>query len=141
MGRRSAYYSRAGSYSRSYNAEQAEQEGRLPRTVAARGMGLSQAAFDAGCEAAGYVPTEWHHVGKYATPVDYYDTVRLGADSRFWAAAAATYKSARKREAVLAAGEEWLAGEQEAGDADHPDLHAILDQLEVAAVCAGGVVR
>jgi len=97
-----AYYSRAGSFSRSYNAEVAEEEGRLPRTRAAKRFGLSAAAFDAGCEAAEYQPCEWHHVGRYAVAVDYYDCETLAADPRFWEGAAAAYKSAARRAMVKA---------------------------------------
>lgn len=97
MSRRSAYYSRNNSYSRSYNAERAEAEGRFPRTRAAAHLGLSVAAFDAARRAIGYVTTEWHHVGKYANPVDYYDAEELSSNWRFWAAAAAAYKSKAKR--------------------------------------------
>lgn len=100
--RTSAYYSRNDSYSRSYNAECAEGEGRLPRTRAAAYLGLSTAAFDAGRLAAGYVATEWHHVGKYASRVKYYDCEELASSPEFWAGAAAVYKSAKKRTEVLA---------------------------------------
>lgn len=86
--RRAAYYSRNNSYSRSYNASCAEAEGRLPRTRAAAALGLSTKAFDAGCAACGYRATEWHHVGKYANMVDYYDTEELSASAEFWTGAA-----------------------------------------------------
>lgn len=102
MTRRAAYYGRNDSFSRSYNAEVAEDEGRLPRTRAAASLGLSAAAFDAGCAAAGYRPSEWHHVGKYANMVYYYDCEALAADPAFWAGAAAAYKSAKKRAEILA---------------------------------------
>lgn len=72
-GRRSAYYSRAGSYSRSYNAEQAEHEDRYPLTRAAKHLGLTTAAFKKGTDHANIGTSEWHHVGKYATRVDYWD--------------------------------------------------------------------
>jgi hypothetical protein len=101
--RRSAYYSRAGSYSRSYNAEVAESEGRLPRTRAAAALGVSAPAFDAGCKAAGYICDEWHHVGKYANRVDYYDAEELRLTPAFWEGCAAHYKSAAKRAALLQA--------------------------------------
>ncbi len=79
-----AYYSRNNSYSRSYNAERAEKSGRLPLTRAAKYLGLSVAAFKGGCEAIGYQSNEWHHVGKYATQVAYYDTAELSEDYKFW---------------------------------------------------------
>lgn len=81
---KSAYYSRANSYSKSFNATQAENEGRFPRSRAAKELGLSLKAFDAGCAYVGYNSNEWHHVGKYANQVDYYDTVELGDNPRFW---------------------------------------------------------
>jgi hypothetical protein len=102
MRRRSAYYSRNDSFSRSANAEAAEEEGRYPRTRAAAALGLSVKAFDAGCRAAGYRATEWHHVGKYASMVDYYDTEELADNPEFWRGAAEAYKSKAKRAAVLA---------------------------------------
>lgn len=82
MSRRSAYYSRAGSYSRSYNAEVAENKGRAPMsrakiTVAAE-FGCTQAVAQA---ALNHLHDgEWHHVGKYANQVAYHDTTdhRLG---------------------------------------------------------------
>ena len=101
--RRYAYYSRAGSYSRSYNAEVAESEGRLPRTRAAAALGVSAPAFDAGCKAAGYVCDEWHHVGKYANRVNYYDAEELRITPAFWEGCSTHYKSAAKRAAMLQA--------------------------------------
>src|ERR1039458_4330994 len=80
----SAYYSRNNSYSRSYNATAAEGEQRFPRTRAASFLGLSTAAFDAGCKKANYTTGEWHHVGKYANEVYYYDTTELRANPLFW---------------------------------------------------------
>jgi|GEM_PF-4149820 len=65
----SAYYARANSYSRSYNAHVAENEGRFPATLAAREWGFKSPA-----ELRRWVRTsEWHHVGKFAACVDYYD--------------------------------------------------------------------
>lgn len=100
--RKSAYYSRNDSFSRSYNAEVAEDEGRLPRSRAAASLGLSVAAFDAGCAAVNYRATEWHHVGKFAVRVDYYDCTELDENPEFWRGAAAAYKSAKKQAEVLA---------------------------------------
>lgn len=68
-----AYYSRNNSYSRSHNAEVAESRDRFPLTRAARHLGLSSSAFRAGLLYAGISTDEWHHVGKYANRVDYYD--------------------------------------------------------------------
>jgi hypothetical protein len=78
----------------------AEEEGRLPRSRAAARLGLSQKAFDAGCRAVGYVATEWHHVGRYAIRVRYYDTNFLAEDPAFWVGAATAYKAAKKRAEV-----------------------------------------
>lgn len=79
-----AYYSRNNSYSRSLNAEIAENENRFPLTRAAAFMNLSIKAFKAGCEKCKYSPSEWHHVGKYANRVDYYDTTELNDSLFFW---------------------------------------------------------
>lgn len=69
---RAAYYSRAGSYSRSYNACEAERAGRMPTTRASRAWGFRSAAA-----LRRWVRTnEWHHVGKYANAVNYYDVER-----------------------------------------------------------------
>ena len=105
MRHRAAYYSRSDSYSRSYNASAAEAEGRLPRTRAAAELRVSVAAFDAGCDAAGYSSREWHHVGKYANQVDYYDVEELRLSPDFWHGAAQKYKGAAKRAALMAASE------------------------------------
>jgi hypothetical protein len=92
-----AYYSRNQSYSRSYNAEIAESEGRLPRNRAAKYLGISLKAFDAGCENAEYVATEWHHVGKYANCVYYYDCEELQDSELFWKGVINSYKSILKQ--------------------------------------------
>jgi len=79
---RSTYYSRAGSYSRSYNAHVAERAGRMPmsraRVAVAREFNCSQAT--AAAALSHFHDGEWHHVGKYANCVSYYDTsdYRLG---------------------------------------------------------------
>ena len=114
MRTRSAYYSRNDSFSRSYNAEIAEEEGRLPRSRAAASLGLSVAAFDAGCAAVGYVATEWHHVGKYANRVDYYDCETLADDPKFWDGAASAYRSAKKHAEIIARGERAAAASKAA---------------------------
>jgi hypothetical protein len=62
-----AYYSRNDSYSRSFNAELAEEHGRLPLTRFRARYGLVPDL------ARRYWSGEWHHVGKYAACVDYYD--------------------------------------------------------------------
>jgi hypothetical protein len=104
-----AYYSRNNSFSRSFNADLAEKEGRHPRGRAAAALGVSIKAFDAGCDAAGYCATEWHHVGKYAACIDYYDVPTLRENPEFWRGAAGVYKSAAKRADVFALAERALA--------------------------------
>ena len=131
MRRQSAYYSRAGSFSRSFNAEVAESEGRLPRTRAAATLGVSVPAFDAGCKSAGYVCAEWHHVGKYASRVDYYDTELLRVSPAFWEGAAAHYKSAVKRAAMLAAAAQ---ARIDAAEAERSERRALIDQFRAKLV-------
>lgn len=82
-----AYYKRNNSYSRSYNASQAESEGRFPLNRAAQYIGLSSAAFKKGAEHADLVTTEWHHVGKYANKIDYWDVSKeseIYNSYKFW---------------------------------------------------------
>ncbi len=80
--RRSAYYSRNSSYSRSYRAEVAEFEGRMPLTRASQAVAAlydcPQSTAKAALRLLG--TSEWHHVGKYAREVSYFDTqdARLG---------------------------------------------------------------
>lgn len=84
---RSAYYSRNNSYSRSYGAECAERNEKFPMTRAAKYLGLSVKAFKDGLEASGITASEWHHVGKYANEVDYYDVSdesEIVASYSFW---------------------------------------------------------
>ena len=63
-------------YSRSANAEAAEVEGRLPLTraipVVAKVAGVTRAKAREALLAVH--DGEWHHVGKYANKVQYYDT-------------------------------------------------------------------
>lgn len=61
----SAYYSKNKSYSRSYNAECAEEDGRYPATRFKAVYGIDPRKVVAA--------HEWHHVGKYAARVDYFD--------------------------------------------------------------------
>lgn len=91
----------ANGYSRSLRAEIAELHNRYPRDRAARHLGISTKAFIAGCRAAGYESTEWHHVGRYATPVDYYATEELAMHPEFWRGASAAYKTTKKRAQLL----------------------------------------
>lgn len=100
--RRSAYYRRSGSYSRSYRAEVAESEGRAPMsrakvTVAAE-FGCSQSVAQA---ALNFLHDgEWHHVGKFANRVDYFDATdeRLGGMIRHILACGGAKKWAVRRE-------------------------------------------
>jgi hypothetical protein len=66
---------------RSLNARQAEVDGKMPLLRAsasvAKSLAITKAAARALVEAAG--PCEWHHVGKYAARVDYYDTRAITA--------------------------------------------------------------
>lgn len=69
---KSAYYvsingGRTGSRSR--RAQIAEGEGKLPATRAAKIWGFRSAASLRVC----VQPCEWHHVGKYANAVEYFD--------------------------------------------------------------------
>ena len=88
-------------YSRSVNAECAEADGRLPRTRAAESLGLSVRAFDTGCAEARYTATEWHHVGRYASEIYYYDCNALADDPAFWKGALSV-SSPVKRAAITA---------------------------------------
>lgn len=65
----SVYYSAANSYSKSLNAHRAEFAGRYPATHAAKKYGFKSTKALKDCVES----TEWHHVGKFATRVDYYD--------------------------------------------------------------------
>lgn len=133
--KRWAYYGKNQSYSKSANAESAEADGRWPRTRAAKALGLSVAAFDAGCKAAGYVSREWHHSGKYATQVDYYDTNELAGNAEFWKGAATAYKGKAKIAELLG---KWQAGR----DADKESrIAAFAEKLEEQRDCTRHVRR
>ena len=84
MYRRSAYYPRNSSYSRSANAERCEERGCLPLTRAiARVSVLAQCPPSVARRVLLAIGSrEWHHVGKYATPVDYYETEECAGDCR-----------------------------------------------------------
>jgi hypothetical protein len=58
---------------------------------------ISLGAFDVGCKAIGYGPTEWHHVGRYANQVDYYDLPYIQSQVEFWRAVMRCYKQNAKR--------------------------------------------
>ena len=142
MARQAAFYSRAGSYSRSYNAEVAEAEGRLPRTRAAAALGVSTTAFDAGCRAAGYVATEWHHVGKYANRVDYYDCDELRRSPEFWQGAAEQYRGAAKRAALMqVAAEARLAAAEDALEERRLEVEAFRQRVSRWRDCTREVRR
>lgn len=107
----SAYYSRNKSYSRSFNAERAEVNDRYPLTRAAKHLGISVKAFKNGLDLSGITTNEWHHVGKYANMVDYYDVSNdseIVNSYKFWKGAmnksnkdvcTPYYKKALKRQA------------------------------------------
>jgi len=88
---------------KSYGAECAEQDGRYPRHAAARALGISVKAFDAGVIRCGYIPSEWHHVGPRAVRTWFYDTVELGESVEFWLGALAVTKTAATRAHIRAA--------------------------------------
>lgn len=112
--RRSAYYSRNDSYSRSLRAELAEGDGKFPITRAAAHLGVSVKAFKAGCDAMGYRTSEWHHVGKYANMVDYWDTNECRSSVEFWRGAAAAYASKKKQAELIAIADAvWLEQKEE----------------------------
>lgn len=99
---RSAYYSRSGNYSRSYRAEVAEAECRLPISRAKIEVAKLYSCPTSTAEAAlrKIGTCEWHHVGKFATCVDYYDThdPRLGGLIAHIKACGGAGKWTRRRE-------------------------------------------
>lgn len=70
-----AYYRRNDSYSRSYNATEAESESRYPltRAIAAVRSQAGVSVKDARAALVAAHDGEWHHVGKFASRVNYYD--------------------------------------------------------------------
>ena len=96
--RRWARYSRnyGNEWSKSANAQNAEDNGRYPRTRAAANLGVSVKAFDSGVRHAGITTNEWHHVGKYATMIDYWDTEICRENAQFWRGAALAYKAVKR---------------------------------------------
>lgn len=86
----------------SLNSLRAKADGRFPRTLAAAHLSLSVKAFDAGCARCNYRPTEWHHVGKYAQAVTFYDTGELAGEWEFWLGARSAYKAAKDRAECMA---------------------------------------
>lgn len=71
-----AYYRRANSYSRSYRAHVAEDSGRHPLERAAKIIAEHSGASKAASKSflVNNHDGEWHHVGKFANQVNYYDT-------------------------------------------------------------------
>ena len=100
----SAFYSRNQSYSRSANAEVAESEGRCPmsraKKIVADKNGCSQATAAAALEML--YDGEWHHVGKFANCVAYYDATdfRLPGLISHITACGGAKKFAARREAL-----------------------------------------
>lgn len=102
----STYYSRAGSYSRSYNAEVAEDQGRAPLSRAKLTVVAEFRCTQAAAAAAllHLHDGEWHHVGKFAACVDYFDTRdhRLGGVIAHITACGGAKKWAARRDALRA---------------------------------------
>lgn len=86
---------------RSHRAEDAIANRRMPKTMAARELGISPKAFELGCVAVGYFPTEWHHTGKYGDRTTFYDLQAVEFEQGFWGGAVAAYRSAKKRAEIL----------------------------------------
>lgn len=124
MGHRRATYFSSGR-GRSWAAEEAEEEGRYPRLRAASRLGISVSAFDAACDAVGYVATEWHHVGKYASRVEFYDTRVLRCNPRFWEGAVAVYRSKAGQARVAALAKKYLAGNDQVEDCEPEEASAL----------------
>src|SRR5271170_5906606 len=87
---------------RSRRATEAQSEGRYPASRAAEKLGMSLAAFRAGCRAANYSPDEWHHVGLYAQRVDFYDVEYLKGNSNFWRGVASAQRAGKLSDAARA---------------------------------------
>ena len=85
MGKRWTYYKANNSYSRSRNASLAEEEGRYPKTRAAQAMGVNLKIFNMAIQNGIISTDEWHHVGRYAAKVWYYDTKEITRKPRFQA--------------------------------------------------------
>lgn len=64
---KAAHYRRANSYSKSFNAQMAEQGGRYPATRFKQEYGIDPRTVT--------TSSEWHHVGKFANRVDYYNII------------------------------------------------------------------
>lgn len=75
----------------SHRAAEAKNDGRFPKTLAAKELGISVKAFDAGVKNSDIISTEWHHVGKFATPVPFYDTEEYRKDYKFWIGVSTAY--------------------------------------------------
>lgn len=113
----SAYYSRNSSYSRSYNAAEAESQNRFPLTRAkkfvADDLKCSQSVAAAALELMH--DGEWHHVGKYASEVNYYDTIdrRLPGVVAHIKACGGAKKFAERRKVLRASRKEsWPSAQQ-----------------------------
>ena len=77
----------------SWRALEAANQGRLPRTRAAKALGVNIKAFKAGCKRARYYPNEWHHTGKYGNCTLFYDINELLEDPLFWLGARSAMKA------------------------------------------------
>jgi DNA-binding XRE family transcriptional regulator len=87
--------------SKSYGAQRAQAENRYPRYQAAQALGVSKKAFDAGVARAGYRASEWHHHGRDARRVWYYDCEELSQSIEFWLGAIRGGLSKKKAYAII----------------------------------------
>lgn len=69
---------------KSLRAIYAEEEGRYPKTHAAKALGLSLATFNRAIEEGAISTKEWHHTGKYANRTDYWDTREVAIPLVVW---------------------------------------------------------
>lgn len=70
----------------------------MPAIHAAKALGVSLEAFRAGTARANLETTEWHHVGKFANRVEFWDTEELEHAPLFWAGCGVAYaRGASKR--------------------------------------------
>jgi hypothetical protein len=87
---------------KSLNARRAESYGKFPATTAAKVLGITTALLK---EISS--PCEWHHVGKFATKCDYFDTDPESFDFEACMTVLRTFR-ARLTEKRKAAREFWL---------------------------------
>lgn len=85
----------------SLNSLKAKNYGKFPLTGAAKDLGVSTSAFKAGISKADIIPCEWHHVGKFATAVDFFDTEECDNSYLFWIGAMQFYKTKTKKQLMF----------------------------------------